>query len=144
MSDLTMTGEELWTLALPLLKDRVGQATFDAVLRGAAPLEYDGASFTISVPNDFVRRMLEERHRPVIAACLQEVLSAPDAYKLAVSIEPHIIIPMHYGDDAAGKAALKVFLKEGEGGEEMEKLTLKKKDLEGKEGDIIVLSSSSS
>jgi len=68
-----------------------------------------------------------------------DVLSASDAYKLAVSIEPHLIIPMHYADDASGKTQLKAFLKEGEGGEEMEKLTLKKKDLEGKEGDIVVL-----
>lgn len=65
-----------------------------------------------------------------------DVLSASDAYKLAVSIEPHLIIPMHY---APSTPSLKAFLKEGEGGEEMEKLTLKKKDLEGKEGDIIVL-----
>lgn len=73
-----------------------------------------------------------------------DVLSPADAYKLAVSIEPHIIIPMHYKDDASGKALLKTFLKEGEGGEELEKLTLKKKDLEGKEGDIVVLASSTS
>jgi L-ascorbate metabolism protein UlaG (beta-lactamase superfamily) len=69
----------------------------------------------------------------------EDVLSASDAYKLAVSIEPALIIPMHY--DAA---ALKAFLKEGEGGEEMDKLTIKKKDLEGREGDIIVLTPSNS
>lgn len=72
----------------------------------------------------------------------EDVLTPSDAYKLAVSIEPKLIIPMHYGDEASGKAALKTFLKEGEGGEEMDRLTLKKKDLEGKEGDIIVLSTS--
>ena len=70
-----------------------------------------------------------------------EVLTASEAYKLAFSIEPKIMIPIHYRDDAAGKAALKTFIKEGEGGEELEKLTLKKKDLEGKDGDIVVLSS---
>lgn len=59
------------------------------------------------------------------------------AYKLAVSLEPKIIIPMDYDD-----ASLKIFLKEG--GDEkiqpLDKLTLKRKDLEGKEGDIVVLS----
>ena len=69
------------------------------------------------------------------------VLTASEAYKLAVSIEPKIMIPIHYSDDASGKSALKTFIKEGEGGEELEKLTLKKKDLEGKDGDIVVLSS---
>jgi chromosomal replication initiator protein len=77
MSELTMSGEEVWSHVLPMLKDRIGQATFDAVLRSATPLEYDGAAFTLSVPNDFIRRMLEERHRPIITACLQEVLKEP-------------------------------------------------------------------
>ena len=67
------------------------------------------------------------------------VLAPAAAYKLAVSLEPKIIIPTHYGDVGA-KDALKVFLKEaGESPKAEEKLTLKKKDLEGKEADIIVL-----
>jgi L-ascorbate metabolism protein UlaG (beta-lactamase superfamily) len=71
------------------------------------------------------------------------VLEPAKAYKLAVSLEPKIIIPMHYGDMGAGKDALKVFLKEaGENPAPTAKLTLKKKDLEGKEGDIVVLESS--
>jgi len=65
------------------------------------------------------------------------VLDAAKAEKLSVEIEPKIIIPMHY--DAA---SLKKYLKEA--GEEnvkpIEKLTLKKKDLDGKEGESIVLS----
>ncbi|NQV88568.1 MAG: MBL fold metallo-hydrolase [Parcubacteria group bacterium] len=68
------------------------------------------------------------------------VLSPADAYKLAVNLQPKIIIPMHYGD-VGDKNALKTFFKEG--GEEtvapIDKLTIKKKDLEGKEGDIVVL-----
>jgi L-ascorbate metabolism protein UlaG (beta-lactamase superfamily) len=68
------------------------------------------------------------------------VLTPADAYKLAVKLEPKIIIPMHYG--SIGDAnALKVFLKEG--GEDAlkpeDKLTLKKKDLEGRKTDIVVL-----
>ena len=69
------------------------------------------------------------------------VLDPAKAYKLAVSLEPKIIIPMHYGDIGA-KDALKIFLKEaGENPSPMPKLTLKKKDLEGKKGDVIVLES---
>lgn len=70
------------------------------------------------------------------------VLDPVKAYKLAVSLEPKIIIPMHYGDIGA-KDALKVFLKEaGESPKAETKLTLKKKDLEGKEADIVLLDSS--
>ncbi|HEY4714965.1 MAG TPA: MBL fold metallo-hydrolase [Candidatus Paceibacterota bacterium] len=70
------------------------------------------------------------------------VLSPKEAYKLSVSLEPKIIIPMDYGADRM-KDALKIFLKEGgaEKTEPLEKLTLKRKDLENKEGDIIVLKS---
>lgn len=71
------------------------------------------------------------------------VLTFGEAYKLAVSIEPKIIVPIHYGN-IGDKDALKNFLKEGgsESVKPIEKLTLKKKDLEGKEGDIVVLENS--
>ncbi len=68
------------------------------------------------------------------------VLGPAEAYELAVSLEPKLIIPMHYGDVGA-KNALSVFLKEGgeDKPEKLEKLTIKKKDLDGKEGDIALL-----
>ncbi len=71
------------------------------------------------------------------------VLDPSAAYKFAVSLEPKIIIPMHYGD-SLGKDALKIFLKEAgaDGIEHLDKLTLKKKDLEGKEGEVMVVSAS--
>ncbi|MDE2213371.1 MAG: MBL fold metallo-hydrolase [Patescibacteria group bacterium] len=65
------------------------------------------------------------------------VLNYSSAYKLAVQLEPKLVIPMQYGEKE-----LKSFLKEAgaEATDPVEKLTLKKKDLEGKEGDITVLS----
>jgi L-ascorbate metabolism protein UlaG (beta-lactamase superfamily) len=67
------------------------------------------------------------------------VLDPAKAYKLAVSIGPKIIIPVNYGD-TGDKDALKKFLKEaGENPKPEPKLTLKKKDLEGKEADVVVL-----
>ncbi|MFA5999579.1 MAG: MBL fold metallo-hydrolase [Candidatus Paceibacterota bacterium] len=66
------------------------------------------------------------------------LLDAKSAAKLASSLEPKIIIPMDY--DAA---TLKSFLKEigEEKAEVVDKLTLKRKDLEGKDGEVIVLKS---
>ena len=64
------------------------------------------------------------------------VLEAKEAHKLAVSLEAKCIIPMHYDD-----AALKAFLKdEGVSKKPEEKLTIKAKDLEDKQGEIVVLS----
>lgn len=69
------------------------------------------------------------------------VLDPALAYKVAVNLEPKLIIPMHYGEGEGASKALKVFLKEA--GEEkltaLDKLTLKKKDLEGKEAEIALL-----
>ena len=70
------------------------------------------------------------------------VIDAAKAEKLSVEIEPKIIIPMHYGE-VGQKEALKKYLKTA--GEEnvkaIDKLTIKKKDLEGKQGEVVVLSS---
>lgn len=64
------------------------------------------------------------------------VLDYEEAEALAVKLEPKAIIPMHYGGEQ-----LKKFLKEAgaEGTKAIDKLTVKRKDLEGKEGEIIVL-----
>lgn len=66
-----------------------------------------------------------------------DVLNASDAHELSVKIGPHIVIPMQ-----SSMGSLEKFLKE-EGTHKVkpiDKLTLKKKDLEGKEGEIIVFS----
>jgi len=66
----------------------------------------------------------------------KDVLDAKLAAKFASSLEPKLIIPMDYDDNM-----LKVFLKEigEEKAEVVDKLTLKRKDLDGKEGDVIIL-----
>ncbi len=72
-----------------------------------------------------------------------EVLNPEEAYKLAVKREPKIIIPIHFG--AVGdKNALDTFLKEADasGVKAIDKLTIKRKDLIDKQGEVVVLSSS--
>ncbi len=66
------------------------------------------------------------------------LIDAKQAAKLASSLEPKMIIPMDYDP-----ASLKLFLKEigEEKAEVVDKLTLKRKDLDGKEGEVVVLKS---
>ena len=67
------------------------------------------------------------------------VLSPAKAHELAVFLEPKIIVPMHWSGIGTPKS-LEAFLKEaGNGSEKVDKLTLKKKDLAGLEGSIIVI-----
>lgn len=63
-------------------------------------------------------------------------LSPKDASKLSTMLEPKVIIPLYSSEEA-----LKQFLKEegSGGGEVTDKLTIKKKDIEQKEGEVIVL-----
>lgn len=65
-------------------------------------------------------------------------LSVADAYSVAISLEPKIIIPMDYED---GSEAFKKFLKEGgaQKTESIDKLTVKQKDVEGKDEEIVIL-----
>lgn len=66
----------------------------------------------------------------------QGIIPASDAYKLAVSLEPKAIVPFSFKEEE-----IKAFLKEGgSNAKAEEKLTLKRKDLEGKDGDIMILS----
>ncbi|MDD4989485.1 MAG: MBL fold metallo-hydrolase [Candidatus Pacebacteria bacterium] len=101
-----------------------------------------GALDTVDIPKEITEAM-EDIDILFLPIGGEGVLDPAGAHKLAVNLEPKLIIPMHYG--LVGKVnALKAFLKE-EGEERAkteEKLTLKKKDLEGKEGEIVVLKES--
>jgi L-ascorbate metabolism protein UlaG (beta-lactamase superfamily) len=63
------------------------------------------------------------------------LLNSYDAQKLAVSLEPKLIIPMDYDEQS-----LPIFLKEAgaEKVDPVEKLTIKKKDIEGKLGEVVL------
>ena len=68
-----------------------------------------------------------------------DVLNAADAYKIARLLEAKLIIPMHYGKDSS--PIVKKFLEEAEekGTQSIDKLTVRKKDFEGKAGEVVVL-----
>ncbi|MDP3874918.1 MAG: MBL fold metallo-hydrolase [bacterium] len=86
-----------------------------------------------------------------------DTLDPVSAYKLAVSLEPSVIIPMYYPStlrQAQGHpeqsrgttssrqiSALEQFIKEGGEAkvEPLDKFVVKKKDLEGKESEIVIL-----
>jgi L-ascorbate metabolism protein UlaG (beta-lactamase superfamily) len=63
------------------------------------------------------------------------LLNPYDAYKLSVSLEPKLVIPMDYDEQS-----LPIFLKEAgtEKVEPVEKLTIKKKDIDGKLGEVVL------
>ena len=71
-----------------------------------------------------------------------DLISASSANNLTNLLEPKIVIPTQGDVHGISKSALSSFLKES-GAEDVspvEKLTIKRKDLEGKEGDVVVLS----
>lgn len=98
-----------------------------------------GAISARELPNS-IRESIDEIDILFVPIGGDGVLSPTLAHALALSLEPRLIIPIHYGE-IGEKNALKTFLKEA--GEEqikpIEKLTIKKKDLDGKEEEIVVL-----
>lgn len=88
--------------------------------------------------NEKIRGDIESPDILFIPIGNNDLLNASEAYKLAVSLEPKMIIPMDY--DAA---SLKTFLKEGgqESVKAVDKITIKSKDITTLEGSIVVLSS---
>jgi len=69
----------------------------------------------------------------------EDELSASEAYKLTLALEAKVVVPMDF--DRA-KGSLEAFIKEsGENFETMEKFTFKKKDIDGKEGAVVILKS---
>lgn len=88
--------------------------------------------------NADVRGQIESPDILFVPVGNDELLSPSEAYKLAVSLEPKVIIPMDYDEKT-----LKAFLKEA--GQDkvasIDKLTIKAKELVGREGEVIVLSS---
>lgn len=71
------------------------------------------------------------------------VLAPKDAAKLATSLEPKLVIPLMY-EGSKGEESLKIFNKEIGGNAEnrVDKLTIKRKDIEGKEDEVIIIQAS--
>lgn len=91
-----------------------------------------GAPSETTIPGD-TRELLSNNDILILPL---SSLPAKDAYKLALSLEPMVIVPVDYDAET-----LKAFIKEAgsDKPESVEKLTIKKKDLEGKDGTIIIV-----
>jgi L-ascorbate metabolism protein UlaG (beta-lactamase superfamily) len=113
------------------------QNTIYAVQMEGINLCFLGGLDKTDLPAD-VREALDEVDILFTPVGGKGVLAASEADRLSVALEPKIIIPILY--DAG---TLKMFLKEtgAEGTAPIEKLVVKHKDLEGKEGEVAVLAS---
>lgn len=101
-------------------------------------LVFLGALSDPALPAD-AREAIDEIDILFVPVGDEGVLSPAAAHELAVSLEPHLIIPMHWSGMGQPKA-LEAFLKEEGGADEtVEKLTIKKKDAAQKDGAIIVI-----
>ncbi len=97
---------------------------------------YLGALGDMDLPSDVLE--MDSPDVLIIPIGGNGVLDAAEAEKLAVKLEAKIVIPILYDDKT-----LKTFLKEAgaESVKPVEKLTIKPRDVAGKEGEVVVLSS---
>lgn len=69
-----------------------------------------------------------------------DVLNPALASKMTTILEPKVIVPLYGNENGVSAESLKTYLKEeGSSGVNLDKLTIKKKDIEAKEGEIIIL-----
>lgn len=99
-------------------------------------LMYLGALGDLDLPSDVLE--MDAPDILIVPVGGNGVLTSAEAQKLAVKLESKIVIPILYDDKT-----LKQFLKEAgeEGTKSTDKLTLKQKDVAGKESEVVVLSS---
>ncbi|MBP6925945.1 MAG: MBL fold metallo-hydrolase [Candidatus Pacebacteria bacterium] len=110
-------------------------------------LEFDGMSILFlghlvskEIPSA-VREEIEKADIVFVPIGGKNTLVPLVAHKLAIGFEPSIIIPMDYGNDQE-KDALQQFMKEGgDDSQNVDKLTVKQKDLETYKGGIVAISS---
>lgn len=97
---------------------------------------YLGALGDLDLPKDVLE--MDAPDVLIVPVGGEGALNPAEAQKLAVKLEAKIIIPLLYDDKT-----LKQFLKEAgeEGVKPVDKLTLKPRDLAGKENEVVVLSS---
>ena len=122
MVDTEISGKKYINTVYSLSVDNINVAFLGALSNG-------------EIPKD-VREVIDG---PDILFVPVSGISPKESARLASSLEPKIIIPMDYDN-----GSLKAFLKEvgEEKAEVVDKLTIKRKDLEGKEGEVVVLKSS--
>lgn len=127
-----------------------GFATETELTVGKKKRTYQNTSYVFTLDNiritflGALHHMLEPAHKEIIDET--DILFVPvggdevtlnpyDAHKLSVSLEPKLCIPMDYNEQT-----LPIFLKEAgaEKVEPLEKLTIKRKDIEGKLGEIVL------
>ena len=97
---------------------------------------YLGALGDMDIPSEVLE--MDEPDVLVVPVGGSGVLGAAEAVKLAVKLEAKLVIPVLYDDKT-----LKQFLKEAgaEGTKAVDKLTIKSRDVAGKENEVVVLSS---
>ncbi|MFP4022774.1 MAG: MBL fold metallo-hydrolase [Candidatus Paceibacterota bacterium] len=97
-----------------------------------------GALSTAEVPSDIFENVggVDILFVPIAGG---SVLEPAEAYKLSVKLEASVIIPCHYTDVKEDRVS--EFIKESgeDDNESVEKYTVKKKDIEGKSGEVKIL-----
>jgi chromosomal replication initiator protein len=85
LENQALAAHSLWEQVLPLLRERMGPATLDGLLKQSVPTSYDDGKLVLAVPNDFAGNIISKQHRPLIEAALQEVTG--EAVALAMIVD---------------------------------------------------------
>lgn len=93
--------QDVWYSALPALENRMSRVTFDAYLRDAVPLAFDDDRVILGVNSELAKNWLQERHAPLVAACLSELVGNPVTVDFVVNSkeQPHAGVSAELDDE---------------------------------------------
>ncbi|MGI9595881.1 MAG: DnaA N-terminal domain-containing protein, partial [Acidimicrobiales bacterium] len=71
-SESVVAANELWVTASALLRSQVSDGVWQSTFAQVAPIELLGDTFTLAVPNGFIRDRLDGRYRPLVEDAVTE------------------------------------------------------------------------
>ncbi|MDY0404120.1 chromosomal replication initiator protein DnaA [Virgibacillus sp. 179-BFC.A HS] len=80
--------DELWTIALEKIQEKVSKPSFDTWLKETKAAELKGKTLVVSAPTDFARDWLEEQYTQLIADIVEEITGSLLTIKFIPDSQP--------------------------------------------------------
>ena len=84
----------IWKAVLGKLQLQVNKSSFETWLSSTIGHKLEAESFTVSVPNNFVAEMLDQRMYSIIASAIEQVLKTPAEVKFIVFANNNVENPI--------------------------------------------------
>src|SRR5882762_704238 len=82
----TIVAGDLWEQSLQRIRSNLSSQTYEAWFRNLGPLEFDGSTLVLEVPNQFYVDWLDQHYRTLIENSVAAVAAPPREFRARVSL----------------------------------------------------------